>query len=61
MAQGPSEVEEGTVRTAATSTAATAEALTTDDIRSQIEHTRAEMRCSSSLDCAVGDERRFRL
>lgn len=43
MAQGPGEVEEGTVRMAATSTAATAAALTTDDIRSQIEQTRAEM------------------
>jgi hypothetical protein len=43
MAQGPGEVEEGSVRTGDTSTAATAAAPTTDDIRSQIEQTRAEM------------------
>ena len=43
MAQVPGEVEDGTVRTADTSTVATAGALTTEDIRSQIEQTRAEM------------------
>jgi Protein of unknown function (DUF3618) len=43
MAQGPGEVEEGTVRTGDSSTAATVPAPTTDDICSQIEQTRAEM------------------
>jgi Protein of unknown function (DUF3618) len=43
MAQGPGEVEEGSVRTGGTSTAATATTPTTDDIRFQIEQTRAEM------------------
>ena len=43
MAQGPGEVEEGSVRTADTNTAAPTAAPTTDDIRSQIEQTRAEM------------------
>ena len=43
MAQSPGEVEEGPVRTGDTSTAATAAAPTTDDIRFQIEQTRAEM------------------
>jgi ElaB/YqjD/DUF883 family membrane-anchored ribosome-binding protein len=43
MAQGQGEVEERSDRTADTSTAATAAAPTTDDIRSQIEQTRAEM------------------
>jgi Protein of unknown function (DUF3618) len=43
MAQSPGEVEEGPVRTGDTSTAATAAAPTTDDIRFQIEQTRAGM------------------
>jgi hypothetical protein len=43
MAQGPGEVEEGSVRAGGTSTAATGTTPTTDDIRSQIEQTRAEM------------------
>ena len=43
MAQSPGEVEEGAVRTGDSSTAATVPAPTTDDIRSQIEQTRAEM------------------
>jgi hypothetical protein len=44
MAQSPGEVEEeGPVRTGETSTAATAAAPTTDDIRFQIEQTRAGM------------------
>jgi Protein of unknown function (DUF3618) len=43
MAQGPGEVEEESVRTGDSSTAATVPAPTTDDIRSQIEQTRAEM------------------
>ena len=43
MAQSPGEVEEGPVRTGDTSTAATAAAPTTEDIRVQIEQTRAEM------------------
>ena len=43
MAQGPGEVEDGAVRTGDPSTAATVPAPTTDDIRSQIEQTRAEM------------------
>jgi hypothetical protein len=43
MAQSPGEVEEGPVRTGDTSTAATAAAPTTEDIRFQIKQTRAEM------------------
>ena len=43
MAQGSGEVEEGSVRTADSSTAATAAAPSTDEIRSQIEQTRAEI------------------
>jgi hypothetical protein len=43
MAQGPGEVEDGTGGEADTTAAASAGAATTDDIRSQIEHTRAEM------------------
>ena len=43
MAQSPGEVEEGPVRTGDTSTPATATAPTTDDIRFQIEQTRAGM------------------
>ena len=43
MAQSPGEVEEGPVQPGDTSAAATAAAPTTDDIRSQIEQTRAEM------------------
>jgi hypothetical protein len=43
MAQVPGEVEDGSIRTADTSTGATAAAPSTDDIRSQIEQTRAEM------------------
>ena len=43
MAQVPGEVEDGSIRMADTSTDATASAPSTDDIRSQIEQTRAEM------------------
>ena len=43
MAQSPGEVEEGPVRTADSSTDATVAAPTTDEIRSQIDQTRAEM------------------